>query len=94
MYEMVDKLGRIAKDRIILSFAPKTPYHQALKKVGELFPGRSKVTRAYLHAEKDVRRALNRAGFTVQREDMTATKFYFSRLFEAVRRENPSHHRR
>lgn len=42
-------------------------------------------TRAYLHAEDDVEAALSRAGFKVVRKEMTATKFYFSRLFEAVR---------
>lgn len=84
MYGMVAKLGALAEERIILSFAPKTLYYQALKKVGELFPGKSKATRAYLHAESDVVRALDAAGFVVQRTDMTATNFYFSRLVEAV----------
>lgn len=42
-------------------------------------------TRAYLHAEADVEAALGRAGFKVTRREMTATKFYFSRLLEAVR---------
>ena len=43
-------------------------------------------TRAYLHAEADVERALNAAGFSVVKREMTATSFYFSRLLEAVRR--------
>lgn len=86
MHGMVAKLGALAEERIILSFAPKTLYYQALKKVGELFPGKSKATRAYLHAESDVVSALDAAGFVVQRTDMTATNFYFSRLIEAVRK--------
>lgn len=86
MYEFVAKLGSLAEDRLILSFAPKTLYYQALKKVGDLFPGRSKATRAYLHAETDVLQALDEAGFKVQRKEMTATSFYFSRLLEAVRK--------
>lgn len=40
-------------------------------------------TRAYLHAEKDVEAALKQAGFEVVKKEMTATSFYFSRLFEA-----------
>ncbi len=42
-------------------------------------------TRAYLHAEADVEAALEKAGFRVVRKEMTATSFYFSRMFEAVR---------
>jgi magnesium-protoporphyrin O-methyltransferase len=86
MTEMVEKLGGLASERVILSFAPKTLFYQVLKKVGELFPGKSKATRAYLHAEEDVRRALKKAGFVVRRKEATATKFYFSTLLEAVRR--------
>lgn len=85
MYGIVSKLASLSKDRLILSFAPKTWYYDILKKIGELFPGKSKTTRAYLHPEEDVIEALKLAGFTVKRDEMTATKFYFSRLFEAVR---------
>jgi magnesium-protoporphyrin O-methyltransferase len=85
MYGIVEKLGSLAKDRLILSFAPKNIFYDLLKKVGELFPGKSKTTRAYLHPEADVIAALTRAGFTVKRTEMTSTNFYFSRLLEAVR---------
>jgi magnesium-protoporphyrin O-methyltransferase len=56
-----------------------------LKKIGEFFPGPSKTTRAYLHEEEAVRKALTAAGFKIEREEMTATNFYFSRLLEAKR---------
>ena len=68
-----------------MSFAPNTPYYSVLKRIGELAPGPSKATRAYLHKEEDVRAALKRAGFRVTRDEMTATNFYFSRLLEAER---------
>lgn len=57
-----------------------------LCKVGELFPGPSRTTRAYLHYEDDIERSLNKAGFFVKRKEMTATQFYYSRLFEAVKK--------
>jgi magnesium-protoporphyrin O-methyltransferase len=82
---MVGHLASLADRRLILSFAPKTLAYSALKRVGELFPGPSKATRAYLHAEADVEAALQRAGFRVVRREMTATNFYFSRLLEAQR---------
>jgi len=85
MGEMISHLCSLADDRLIISFAPKTWYYVALKKIGELFPGPSKTTRAYLHEEAFVRDALKQAGFEIAREDMTATNFYFSRLFEAKR---------
>lgn len=85
MTEMIQHLCSLSKDRILFSFAPKTWYYVFLKKVGELFPGPSKTTRAYLHEEAIVRDALEKAGFEVTREEMTATNFYFSRLLEARR---------
>jgi magnesium-protoporphyrin O-methyltransferase len=85
MYGIVGKLGKLSKKRLILSFAPKNLFYDVLKKIGELFPGKSKTTRAYLHPEEDVVRALNSAGFTIKRREMTSTNFYYSRLLEAVR---------
>lgn len=81
---MVTHLASLAENRLILSFAPKTLYYSVLKRIGELFPGPSKATRAYLHSEEDVERALKAAGWVVRRREMTGTKFYFSRLLEAV----------
>ncbi|KAL7554115.1 hypothetical protein ACHAWF_017516 [Thalassiosira exigua] len=85
MAEMVGHLCSLADERVLISFAPKTWYYSLLKKVGELFPGPSKTTRAYLHEEGVVREALEKAGFKVAREEMTGTNFYFSRLLEAYR---------
>lgn len=82
---MVRHLADLAEDRLILSFAPWTPQYVVLKRIGELFPGPSKATRAYLHKEADVEAALQRAGFEVTKREMTATSFYFSRLLEAKR---------
>ncbi|RYH05955.1 hypothetical protein EON65_43495 [archaeon] len=79
------RLGQLANERLILSFAPRTLFYSLLKKLGALFPGKSRTTRAYLHSEEEVVRCLQRAGFRVQRSEMTATRFYFSRLLEAVR---------
>jgi magnesium-protoporphyrin O-methyltransferase len=82
---MIKHLASLSKDRLIVSFAPKTLAYTLLKRIGELFPGPSKATRAYLHKEEDVEAALEAAGFKVIKKEMTATQFYFSRLFEAQR---------
>jgi magnesium-protoporphyrin O-methyltransferase len=83
--EMIAHLASLAKSRLILSFAPKNPYYVLMKKVGDMVPGPSKATRAYLHKESDVRRVLKDLGFKIKRQEFTATSFYFSRLLEAVR---------
>lgn len=81
---MIAHLASLAERRLVLSFAPKTFYYDLLKRVGELFPGPSKATRAYLHAERDVERALEKVGWKVRRRGLITTQFYFSRLLEAV----------
>ena len=43
--EMMRHLAGLAEERIILSFAPSTPYYEALKRIGELFPKGAKVPR-------------------------------------------------
>ncbi len=86
MAQMVSGLASHADERLIISFAPDTWYYRALKGVGELFPGPSKTTRAYLHTEESVVAALKAAGFEIDRTEMTGTNFYFSRLLEAKRK--------
>lgn len=85
MADMVKHLASLTQNRLIISFAPDTWYYRALKSFGELFPGPSKTTRAYLHTEEAVVKALEQAGFKPKRTEMTGTNFYFSRLIEAVR---------
>ena len=84
--QMISHLASVAESRLILSFAPKTLALTLLKKVGELFPGPSKTTRAYQHREADIVKILESNGFSVERGAMTSTRFYFSRLLEATRR--------
>ncbi len=83
--DMIEHLSSLAESRLILSFAPKTIFYSALKKVGSFFPGPSKATRAYLHAEKDIVNILESLGWKIERKAMNKTQFYFSRLIEAVR---------
>ena len=83
--DMIAHLSSLAEERLILSFAPKNPFYTLLKRIGEFFPGPSKATRAYLHSESDIRAALKANGWEIKRREFTATQFYFSRLFEAVK---------
>lgn len=83
--EMISHLSSLAESRVILSFAPKTWYYDLLKRIGDFFPGPSKATRAYLHPESYVVKILQENGWKIERNEMTKTRFYFSRLLEAVR---------
>lgn len=82
---MIAHLASLAENRVILSFAPKTFYYDLLKRIGELFPGPSKATRAYLHSEADIEQALQKVGWKIRKRGLTTTQFYFSRIVEAVR---------
>ncbi|AOY84626.1 MULTISPECIES: magnesium protoporphyrin IX methyltransferase [Moorena] len=84
--EMITHLASLAESRLIISFAPKTLLLTALKKIGEFFPGPSKTTRAYQHREADIVSILVNNGFSIQRQEMTSTSFYYSRLLEAIRK--------
>jgi magnesium-protoporphyrin O-methyltransferase len=83
--KMIAHLASMAESRLIISFAPKTFLLSILKKIGEFFPGPSKTTRAYQHKEADIIKILQNKGFSIQRNGMTSTRFYFSRILEAKR---------
>ncbi|MEB3161362.1 MAG: magnesium protoporphyrin IX methyltransferase [Synechocystis sp.] len=82
---MIAHLASLADRRLILSFAPKTLGLTILKKIGSLFPGPSKTTRAYQHKEDDIVKILTENGFQIARNGMTSTRFYYSRILEAIR---------
>jgi magnesium-protoporphyrin O-methyltransferase len=73
----------MAEERLVISFAPKSPILNVLKKIGEFFPGPSKTTRAYQHAEADIVQMIEASGFAVDRAAMISAPFYFVRLLEA-----------
>ena len=39
---MLTHLASLSERRLVVSFAPYTPYYAVLKRIGELFPGPSK----------------------------------------------------
>lgn len=83
--KMIAHLASLAESRLIISFAPKTFLLSILKKVGEFFPGPSKTTRAYQHPEAEIIKILQDRGFSINRNGMTSTRFYFSRILEATK---------
>ncbi|TGG76795.1 MAG: magnesium protoporphyrin IX methyltransferase [Aphanocapsa feldmannii 288cV] len=84
---MVRHLASLAERRLLVSFAPYTPLLAVLKRIGSLFPGPSKATRAYQLREQGITTALGDCGFRpTGRNVLNTAPFYFSRLIEFERR--------
>ncbi|MEN9205689.1 MAG: magnesium protoporphyrin IX methyltransferase [Thermostichales cyanobacterium SZTDM-1c_bins_54] len=79
---MLSHLAGLARERLIFSFAPQTPLLNLLKKVGQLFPGASKTTRAYQHREQVLVQHLRQLGWQVTRRETIASRFYFAWTLE------------
>ncbi len=80
--EMVHHLCKLSQKRLIVSFAPYTPFLAILKTIGQFFPGPSKTTRAYILREKGIVNAALQSGFQLKRSKLNQAPFYFSKLIE------------
>ncbi len=80
--EMVRHLCSLATNRLIVSFAPYTPFLALLKRIGQFFPGPSKTTRAYTLRESGIIKAAQASGFNVFQSKLNQAPFYFSKLIE------------
>ncbi len=80
--EMVKHLCDLSRCKLIVSFAPYTPFLAALKSIGKLFPGPSKTTRAYTLKESGIIKAAKEKGFVVKQSKLNQAPFYFSKLIE------------
>mgnify|MGYP001037360062 CR=1 FL=1 len=80
--DMVRHLCSLSKKRLIVSFAPYTPFLAILKAIGQLFPGPTKTTRAYTLREEGIVKAAQECGFTYKRGKLNQAPFYFSKLIE------------
>ena len=83
--EMVKHLCHLSDERLIVSFAPYTPFLALLKSIGQLFPGPSKTTRAYTLKESGIIEAAKQSGFKVEKSKLNQAPFYFSKLIEFVK---------
>ncbi len=83
--DMVRHLCSLSQERLIVSFAPYTPLLALLKKIGQLFPGPSKTTRAYTLREQGIIDAAKSSGFSVVRRKFNQAPFYYSQLIEFVK---------
>jgi len=83
---MVRHLASLSQDRLMVSFAPYSLPLALLKAIGSVFPGASKVTRAYTLKESGIVTAAAAAGLRpTGRRLFCSAPFYFSRLLEFQR---------
>ena len=80
--EMVKHLCDLSRSKLIVSFAPYTPFLAILKNIGKMFPGPSKTTRAYTLKENGIISAAKEKGFVVVQKKLNQAPFYFSKLIE------------
>ncbi len=80
--EMVKHLCDLSDSKLIVSFAPYTPFLAILKNIGKIFPGPSKTTRAYTLRENGIIKAAKEKGFVVEKKKLNQAPFYFSKLIE------------
>ena len=80
--QMVQHLCSLTSERLIVSFAPYTPFLAVLKRIGQFFPGPSKTTRAYTLKEDGIIKAAKDSGFHIVRNKLNQAPFYFSKLIE------------
>ena len=80
--QMVQHLCSLTSERLIVSFAPYTPFLALLKRIGQFFPGPSKTTRAYTLREAGIISAAKQSGFEIVRSKLNQAPFYFSKLIE------------
>ena len=83
--DMVRHLCNLSQKRLIVSFAPYTPFLAILKRIGQFFPGPSKTTRAYTLREDGIILAARDSGFELVRSKLNQAPFYFSKLIEFKR---------
>ncbi len=83
--EMVRHLCSLSEEKLIVSFAPYTPFLALLKRIGQLFPGPSKTTRAYTLRKEGILRAAKESGFQLSKSKLNQAPFYFSELIELKR---------
>jgi magnesium-protoporphyrin O-methyltransferase len=84
--DMLRRLAALSSQKIVGSFAIRTPLNDFWMKVGERFHSKNRMTRLYMFSYDEVEQILYRAGFKVTKTKRIRFFFYDSYIFEAVRR--------
>jgi magnesium-protoporphyrin O-methyltransferase len=86
--KMLENLIAISSNKVIGSFALRTPFNAFWMMIGKrFFHQKNRMTNLYLLSYDDVEQIFYRAGFKLTRTHRVKRFFYDSCLFEAVRRK-------
>jgi len=82
---MLRRLASLASNKVVGSFALRTPLNDFWMRVGQRFHAKNRMTRLHMFTYDEVEQVLYRAGFKVTRQKRIKFFFYDSFVFEAVR---------
>jgi magnesium protoporphyrin O-methyltransferase len=83
---MLERLTALCSNKLIASFAIRTPLNSFWMKVGKKFHAKNRMTSLFLLSYDEIEQIVYRAGFRVTRTRRVKRFFYDSFVFEAVRR--------
>lgn len=83
--EMLKRLSSLASNKMIGSFAIRTPMNDFWMAIGQKFHKKNRMTKLHMFTYDEVERILYRAGFKMMRTKRVKFFFYDSFIFEAVR---------
>jgi magnesium-protoporphyrin O-methyltransferase len=83
---MLTHLANLSSNKLVASFALRTPFNDFWMKVGQRFHAKNRMTKLFMFSYDQVEQILYRAGFKMARTKRIKFFFYDSFVFEAVRR--------
>ena len=84
---MLTQLANLSSNKVVGSFALRTPFNDFWMKVGQRFHAKNRMTKLFMFSYDQVEQILYRAGYRVTRTKRIKFFFYDSFVFEAVRRK-------
>ena len=84
---MLTQLASLSSNKVVGSFALRTPFNDFWMKVGQRFHAKNRMTKLFMFSYDQVEQILYRAGYKMTRTRRIKFFFYDSFVFEAVRRK-------
>jgi magnesium-protoporphyrin O-methyltransferase len=84
--KMLTQLAHLGSNKVVGSFALRTPFNDFWMKVGQRFHAKNRMTKLFMFSYHEVEQILYRAGYKMTRTKRIKFFFYDSFVFEAVRR--------
>jgi len=83
---MLTQLANLSNNKVVGSFAVRTPFNDFWMKVGTRFHAKNRMTKLFMFSYDQIEQIMYRAGYKMMRTKRVKFFFYDSFVFEAVRR--------